>query len=41
MNAYIILGIIFGVIFLIAVLVAMFEKGPCQQPKDYYNGWKK
>lgn len=40
MNAYIVLGIIFGVIFLIAVLVAMFEKGPCQ-PKDYYKGWKK
>ena len=40
MTTYTILGLILlGVVF-IAILIAAFEKGPCQ-PKDYYKGWKK
>jgi hypothetical protein len=40
MNAFTILGLIILGIVIIAVLIAMFEKGPCQ-PNDYYKGWKK
>ncbi len=41
MNAFTILGFIILAIVIIAAWVRLFEKGPCQQPKDYYKGWKK
>ena len=37
MTTYTILGLILLGIVILAVLIAAFEKGPCQ-PKDYFRG---